>query len=90
MKLYPVILSDMKTAVSIPDELFVAADKLARRRRVSRSELYASALQLLINTDDEVTTSLNAVYDKRVDGSTRAANAFVSQAARAVLARNEW
>ena len=34
----------MKAAISIPDELFEAADALARRLGLSRSRLYATAL----------------------------------------------
>ncbi len=55
----------VKTAVSIPDDLFESADRLARRRRVSRSALYAEALKLLIDTDDTdsaITARLDAVY----------------------------
>ena len=40
-----VILAAMKTAVSIPDDVFEQADRLAGELRVSRSELYATALR---------------------------------------------
>lgn len=54
----------MKTAVSIPDPLFEAADRTARRLRLSRSELYARALEryLAHESDDDVTARLNDVY----------------------------
>lgn len=54
----------MKTAVSIPDPLFNAADQHARRQRLSRSELYARALAryLADESDDAVTDALNEVY----------------------------
>jgi metal-responsive CopG/Arc/MetJ family transcriptional regulator len=35
----------MKTAISIPDEIFVSADHLAKRLNMSRSELYTRAIQ---------------------------------------------
>ena len=35
----------MKTAISIPDDVFVSADSLAKRLHMSRSELYARAVQ---------------------------------------------
>ncbi|MBW2344710.1 hypothetical protein DRN98_08440 [Methanosarcinales archaeon] len=38
----------MKTAISIPDEIFITADRLAKRLSMSRSELYARAVQLYI------------------------------------------
>ena len=35
----------MKTAISIPDDVFVSADRLAKRLHMSRSELYARAVK---------------------------------------------
>ena len=54
----------MKVAVSIPDAVFEAAERLAERRRCSRSSLYAEALQRLIADEDSeaVTARLDAVY----------------------------
>jgi metal-responsive CopG/Arc/MetJ family transcriptional regulator len=56
----------MKTAVSIPDALFRAAEALAKQRRWSRSELYARALAEFLDSAQtrEVTERLNAVYAK--------------------------
>ena len=55
----------MKTAVSIPDELFTAADRLAAGLRMSRSELSATALRAYIakQQHDDITEQLNAIYD---------------------------
>jgi metal-responsive CopG/Arc/MetJ family transcriptional regulator len=54
----------MKTAVSIPDPVFDAAETVARRLGMSRSELYAKALAEFMrrHRDDEVTQALNRVY----------------------------
>ena len=54
----------MKTAISIPDELFEAADALAQRMGISRSRLYADAVaeHLAKHRDEEVTQRLDAVY----------------------------
>lgn len=54
----------MKTAVSVPDELFKRAERTAKRLRISRSELYATALaEFLERRDSEaITRELNAVY----------------------------
>lgn len=61
---YRVILSVVKIAVSIPDPLFESGDQLARRRKISRSQLYAIALESLLTAEDdsEITGRLNAVY----------------------------
>lgn len=54
----------MKTAISIPDLVFREGEKLAARRRVSRSELYVTALKEYLDRhrDDAVTAALNEVY----------------------------
>src|SRR2546427_1080786 len=52
----------MKTAVSIPDPLFEAAERLARRRGVRRSQLYAEALKRLVAdqvSDDDLIVQIN-------------------------------
>ncbi|MGD1073484.1 MAG: hypothetical protein ABSB15_25515 [Bryobacteraceae bacterium] len=57
----------MKTAVSIPDDLFRLAETAARRPRISRSQLYASALAEFLNKQqtNAVTERLNEVYSRR-------------------------
>ena len=54
----------MKTAVSIPTPLFQQAERRARKLGVSRSELYARALERLLRQDPDldVTNALEAVY----------------------------
>jgi metal-responsive CopG/Arc/MetJ family transcriptional regulator len=54
----------VKTAVSIPTPLFQQAERRARRLGVSRSELYARALERLLRQepDPDVTKALEAVY----------------------------
>lgn len=54
----------MKVAISLPDPVFSAAEKLAQRLRVSRSQLYAQALEeyLAKRQDVLVTERLNAVH----------------------------
>jgi len=54
----------MKTAVSIPDVLFDAAEEVADRLGMSRSQLYAKALAEYVSKhrDDDVTAALNRVY----------------------------
>ena len=38
----------MKTAISIPDDIFSSADRLAKQLQMSRSELYARAVKRYI------------------------------------------
>jgi hypothetical protein len=55
----------MKTAISIPDPTFEAAEKLARRLGMSRSQLYTKAIDALVEQyrHSGVTEQLNAVFE---------------------------
>ena len=56
----------MKTAVSMPDDLFHEAEATARRLRVSRSELYAKAIADFLEHQhgNAITERLNDVYSR--------------------------
>lgn len=84
---YSVILMLVKTAVSIPNEVFEQAERLARRRGVSRSELYAAALRALLADDAEVTERLDRVHDA---GEREGNTEFVATAARRSFAASDW
>ncbi len=59
-----VILYIMKTAISIPDPIFQAAEGLAHRLGMSRSQLYAKAIAEYMEShrDQNVTELLNNIY----------------------------
>jgi len=70
----------MKTAISLPDEIFESADALAERLGLSRSELYATAVAeyLAKHRDEDVTSRLNDVFADEpsgVDPAIRSAQA---------------
>lgn len=78
----------MKTAISLPDDLFKAADALAGRLGLSRSRLYASALEDFIQRHQarRVSEKLDAVYaveSSELDPSVR-------KAQRRTLKRMSW
>jgi metal-responsive CopG/Arc/MetJ family transcriptional regulator len=54
----------MKTAISLPDQLFASADALAERLGISRSHLFATAVAefLAKHQTRKVTERLNTVY----------------------------
>jgi len=54
----------MKTAISIPDEVFEAAEQAAKRLCVSRSELYATAVREFVERyrRENLTAKLDQVY----------------------------
>jgi metal-responsive CopG/Arc/MetJ family transcriptional regulator len=78
----------MKTVVSIPDEVYQGAERLARRTKKSRSRLYGDALKeyLARHAPDEVTEAMNRACAEV--GETK--DPFVSSAARRILERSEW
>ena len=78
----------MKTAVSIPDEVFEKAERLARRMKKSRSELFTNALAEYVarHVPDHVTETMNQVCAEI--GPEPAP--FVSAASRRMLERSEW
>ena len=57
----------VKTAVSLPDELFELAEATARRLGVSRSELYAKAIAEYVKQQQgqAITERLNDIYSRR-------------------------
>lgn len=76
----------MKIVVSIPDDVFHRAERLAKQRRVSRGQLYTAALIDMLEAEakDELTRAYNAAFaDHRPDH-------FTNAAARTALAGVQW
>jgi len=78
----------MKTAISIPDPLFEAAEQFAHANGLSRSELFARAVQLYLHTFNYhgITDALNQVY---ADETSALDPAFAAAQARA-LPKEDW
>jgi metal-responsive CopG/Arc/MetJ family transcriptional regulator len=78
----------MKTAISIPDKIFADAERLSRRLKKSRSQVYTEAVtEYLARHDSEaVTEAMNQVceaIDTRPDPD-------ISAAAKQRLEAIEW
>jgi metal-responsive CopG/Arc/MetJ family transcriptional regulator len=78
----------MKTAVSIPDDVFEKVERLARRGKRSRSEVFSAALREYVarHAPDEVTEAVNRVCDQVGDQRDE----FVAAAGREILEKTEW
>lgn len=78
----------MKTAISIPDKVFEAADRAAKKLGISRSELYSTAIHEFIERHrvEDVTTKLNDVYAS----SKSDLDENLLQMQGQVLAREKW
>ncbi|MUL37255.1 ribbon-helix-helix domain-containing protein [Gloeocapsopsis dulcis] len=82
----------MKTAISIPNNLFEAAEHFAKRMGLSRSELYAVALReyLQAHRSDRI-TQLDAVYtDMAADGEDERLDPFFVQLQAHTLPKETW
>lgn len=78
----------MKTAVSIPDDVYRGAQRLARRTKKSRSRLVSDALReyLARHAPDDVTEAMDRACAEA--GGTK--DQFSSTAARRILESSEW
>jgi metal-responsive CopG/Arc/MetJ family transcriptional regulator len=78
----------MKTAVSIPNNLFEGAERLAKRTRKSRSQLYSDAVReyLARHAPDTVTEAMDRVCAEAGVGT----DPFVAAASSRILERSEW
>ena len=80
--------SSMKTAISLPDDVFQEAERLARRLKKSRSELYREAVAEYVARHDPeaITEAMNRLAGEVCTG----VDEFTSAAARRVLEHTEW
>ena len=78
----------MKTAVSIPDPIFSRAERFARRRRMSRSALFAAAVSEYLEQhgEENVTERLNEIYAKE----SSALDPVVTELQSLSLAEEQW
>jgi len=80
----------VKTAISLPDEVFEEAERMARRRGMSRSELYARAVAEYLKSERflGVRERLDSVYGAE-PGSSLLDPALDEMQARS-LPKEEW
>ena len=77
----------MKTAISIPDDVFADAEQLASELKKSRSRLYGDAVREYVarHSAESITEALDRVCDE-VDCSS----GFARAAAHRILERSDW
>lgn len=78
----------MKVAISVPDPLFDAAERLAKQRHVPRSKLFADALEEYVSRHGAaaITEQLNAVYASESSDMEPS----LAQAQHASIAHEAW
>ncbi|MBI4662584.1 MAG: ribbon-helix-helix protein, CopG family [Verrucomicrobia bacterium] len=79
----------MKTEISLPDAMFQAAERLARRLGISRSQLFQRALQQYLRDQRQlgVTEALDEIYAAEPKSRVRP---ILSRFQMASLPREEW
>jgi metal-responsive CopG/Arc/MetJ family transcriptional regulator len=78
----------MKTAISVPDDVFEGAERLAHREGRSRSEVYSAALREYVarHEPDEVVDALDRVVAEVGEGI----DPFVTASGQRTLESSEW
>ena len=81
----------MKTAISLNDELFIAADTKAKELGVSRSQFFAVAAERYLQEleSETITEAYNRVYGP-LGGQDPETAEFIREAARRTMERSEW
>ena len=78
----------MKTAISVPDDVFQLSEKLARKLKVSRSKIFAMGVKRLAEEHDEgeITARLNEFYaDEKAE-----IDPVIMKMAALSLPKDEW
>jgi len=78
----------MKTAISIPDQVFDKAEKFAREKKITRSALFTKAVDEFIqhHQQREVTAKLNDVYP----GQNSSLDPLLAEIQVQSLQQEEW
>jgi metal-responsive CopG/Arc/MetJ family transcriptional regulator len=78
----------MKTAISIPDDVFEVAEQLARRTKKSRSQLFSDAVREYVarHAADEITEAMDRVCAELEPEPDK----FAAAAAKRTLERVVW
>lgn len=83
--------SVMKTAISVPDDVFTRVEDVARRHGLNRSQFYTAAARQYADQLEasEVTAAINAVLDGEPDDES---TSFAIAAGRVLLLNedDEW
>jgi len=78
----------MKTAISVPDDVFARVDRFARRNKISRSAVFSAAAEEYVQHHQRtgITERLNAIYSK--DNS--ALDPVISKLQSSSLSSGSW
>lgn len=78
----------MKTAISLPDPLFDAAEQVSRRLGLSRSEFYAKAIEAYLKTQSQ--RSLKARLDEVYSVESSHVDPVLDKMQRRSVLKEDW
>jgi metal-responsive CopG/Arc/MetJ family transcriptional regulator len=78
----------MKTAISIPDKTFSSADRLAKKMKMSRSELYARAVQEFVT--EHAGLNVREKLDQVYAAKSSAMDPSLAHAQATAIAHEDW
>lgn len=78
----------MKTAISVPNDVFERIERYAKKKKMSRSQLFSKAAEEYLDKreKEDITASLNEVYSKE-DSSV---DPVLFKMAMLSLPKEEW
>ena len=78
----------MKTAISLPDQVFQEAERFARKTKRSRSQLYSEALAeyLSRHSTNDITNAMNDACDKIGQSD----QSFSKAASKRIFEKEQW
>ena len=85
-------MAQIKTAISIDETLFGQGEQVAQELNLSRSALYALALQEFLRrrAQERLTEELNAAYDGTIDPEDAAMLRGMRERQRRMAAEDPW
>ena len=78
----------MKTAISIPDKVFDSADVLARKLKISRSQLYAKAIEEFVT--EHARAGVRETLDQVYAAESSTMDPALARAQAAAITREDW
>lgn len=78
----------MKTAISMPDKVFTSADRLAKKLKLSRSQLYVKAIEEFVA--EHTQAGLREKFDEVYSTESSALDPGIARAQSAAIGREDW
>jgi hypothetical protein len=78
----------MKTAISLPDTIFSAAERHAKRTGIARSKLYAIALAEYLKSQERI--GIKEALDRVYSSHPSEVDSLLADMQRASIGKDDW